>query len=134
MTQTTITPAAFIRPARRTTTPMTPVIKIKRTAFIGSPDSGRTRSECWGAKSTDDMWEYERIEDDGTSWYVTHLPTGYTCDQPYGSLTSARRATHDGTATQRMIDEFAEIANSDLWPADCRLAAERKILALLNDR
>lgn len=133
MTQTTITltaPAAFTRPARATT-PMTPVTKTMRTTFIGDPASGRTRRECWGAKSTDGVWQYERMEDEGTTWYVTHLPTGYCGDTPYGTLASARRATRSGTALQCMIDECAEIANNDRWPTDCRAYAERQMTALI---
>lgn len=137
MTQTTITlaaPATFTRRARRTSTPMTPVTKTMRTTFIGGPTSGRTRRECWGAKSVDGIWAYERIEDEGTNWYVTHLPTGHCGDTPYGTLTAARRATRSDAALQRMIDECAEIANNDRWPADCRADAQRQMTALLTAR
>lgn len=135
MTQTTIAATTTTTAPRcRATAAMTPVFKKTRNTFIGGPDSGRTRRECWSATSADGTWLYERMEDEGTSWYVTYLPTGYCGDTPYGTLTSARRATHSGTALQRMINECAEVATNDRWPADCRADAKCQMAALLASR
>jgi len=116
--------------AINTTVAMTQVVKSMRATFIGGPDSGKTRQECWHATSIDGLWSYERVEDEGTTWYVTHNPSGYTGDQPYGTLTSARRATHSGAALVQMIQECTEIADNEQWPAHVRKDAERSLARL----
>jgi hypothetical protein len=49
------------------------------------------RLETWAARSTDGTWTYERTEDSGTPWVVTHVPTGGS--DLFGSLPKARRFT-----------------------------------------
>jgi hypothetical protein len=61
----------------RTLTPAT--VTARYPAFR----SGRV--ENWAARSDDGTWAYERLEQAGTPWEVTHLPT-------------ARAGTADGSA------------------------------------
>ena len=77
------------RRPRRTLTPVT--VTSRFPSF-----SGR-RVEAWSAKSDDGVWTYERIEDTGTPWEATHVPTGI-CTDWYGTLSAARAATADGSA------------------------------------
>ena len=84
MTTTTRT-----RRPRRTLTPVT------ITARFPSFRTGRL--ETWSAKSQDGVWTYERIEDTGSPWEATHVPTGIATDW-YGTLSAARAATADGSA------------------------------------
>lgn len=49
--------------------------------------------QIWQALSADGMWRYERVDDTGTPWMVTHLPTGATMS--FGTLPDARRWTGD---------------------------------------
>jgi hypothetical protein len=130
MTQTTITTGFAPRSSRSDRAPMTPVVRQTTITYIGGPSSGRTRRECWNATSEDGTWDYSRIEDDGTNWYVTHNPTGYQGDQPYLTLDSARRATCSGAALDQMIVECEQIVGNDRWPADCRADAETSLFQL----
>ena len=65
------------------------------TARFPSFRSGRL--ENWAAKSRDGVWDYERMEDTGTLWDVTHRPSGLSAAY-YGTLTAAREATANGSA------------------------------------
>ena len=56
------------------TTPVTG--KIMYPTFVGQ--SGATRKECWGATSTCGAWKYDREDEPGTPWTITHIPTGRT--------------------------------------------------------
>lgn len=112
-------------------TSLAPIIKTMRTTYIGGPDSGRTRNECWEARSTDGTWGFERIEDVGTSWRVTHLPSGYTCDTPYHSLTSARRAVQRGLTLRSMVKDCQETIRDSRLPEDMRQSAEAQLSVLL---
>jgi hypothetical protein len=73
----------------RTLTPAT--VTARYPAFR----SGRV--ENWAARSDDGTWAYERLEQAGTPWEVTHLPTG-TAGPWYGTLPAARAGTADGSA------------------------------------
>jgi hypothetical protein len=33
------------------------------------------RAECWGAETTDGIWDFEREESPGTPWLVYHKPS-----------------------------------------------------------
>jgi hypothetical protein len=74
---------------RRTLTPVN--ITARFPSFNGR------RLETWSAASRDGLWTYERIEDTGTPWEATHVPTGISSDW-YGTLGAARAATADGSA------------------------------------
>lgn len=77
------------RRPRRTLTPVT--VTSRFPSFNGG------RVEAWSAVSTDGLWKYERIEDTGTPWEPTHVPTGIRTDW-YGTLGAARAATASGEA------------------------------------
>jgi len=49
------------------------------------------RVQIWGARSRDGVWTYERTEERGTPWVITHTPTGKSTYA--SSLPSARRST-----------------------------------------
>lgn len=76
---------------------------VKTTAKYPSFRSGRV--EAWAAISADGQWKYDRIEDTGTPWEVTHLPTGKPVPTWYSSLPNARAATADGSARNLMVRE-----------------------------
>jgi hypothetical protein len=80
------------RSTRRPTGPMTPVTVTVRFPTL------RGRPENRAAVSNDGVWAYERTEDIGTPWLVTHQPTGTVLPCWYASLPKARRATADGSA------------------------------------
>ncbi len=82
--------ATRTRRPRRILTPVT--ITSRFPNFRGG------RVEAWSAVSTDGVWTYERIEDTGSPWEATHVPTGIRTDW-YGTLGAARAATASGEAT-----------------------------------
>jgi hypothetical protein len=67
-------------------TPMTPVDITDRAPHIRSG-----RVQVWGAKSRDGVWTYERTEEAGTPWVITHVSTGKSTYA--SSLPGARRST-----------------------------------------
>lgn len=74
---------------------LTPIVEPGRAATFLSPvrnPGGPTRLENWHTTSRDGLWSYERIDDVGTLWRVTYVPTGQTRDG-YASLPDARAAT-----------------------------------------
>ena len=85
---------------RRTLTPVT------ITARYPSLRSGRL--ENWAAKSDDGLWKYDRVEDVGTPWEVTYLPTGEEFLSP--SLPKARASTADGSALAYIEARRKEVA------------------------
>lgn len=74
--------------ARRDLTPVTVTEQY--------PSLRTGKVEVWAAVSKDGIWKYDRLEDTGTPWIVTHVPTGRQAWYP--SLPKARKATADGTA------------------------------------
>jgi hypothetical protein len=57
----------------------------------------RPGSECWGAKTTDGVWAFEREESPGTPWITVHLETRTVCGF-HGTLRAARAAVAAGHA------------------------------------
>lgn len=53
-----------------------PVTKTMYATFVGGPDSGKSRKECWEARTTDGRWLIERVEEPGTPWHVYQLVGG----------------------------------------------------------
>ena len=70
---------------------------MRRTLRRASDFTSGTRSECWGADSVDGVWHFERIEDVGTPWIVTHKPTGTEIPLWFGTLKSARLSVTCGS-------------------------------------
>lgn len=54
------------------------------------------RMEIWLVASADGQWEYERTDDSGTTWTVTHVPTK-AISIGWPSLAAARRYTAEET-------------------------------------
>ena len=85
--------------------------KIMRPTFVGGPDSGRTRKECWGATSTCGTWKYDREDAPGTPWTITHIPTGRTLAAT--SLLAARRWTGSGNAVEEICRQLIRIVDTN---------------------
>jgi len=60
--------------------------------------SGHTRPEVWGAKTTDGTWAFDREDEPGTPWTVTHLPTMTVVDCYVSTLTDCRAYVASGQA------------------------------------
>lgn len=57
-----------------------------------------TRPECWGARTADGIWVFDREDEPGTPWTVTHLPTRTVVCTYLGSLRQCRRYVAAGWA------------------------------------
>lgn len=57
--------------------------------------------EIWSANSLTGEWTYERSDEPGTPWVVTHTPTGHV--EYFGSLPKARRWTMSDSAYSHML-------------------------------
>ncbi len=69
------------------------------------------RMEIVSVRSADGVWLYERQEDVGTSWIVTHIPTGRSLDfEP--SLRLARIGTLTGWTLRQLDRQSAPIATT----------------------
>jgi hypothetical protein len=56
--------------------PLAPVVKTRMGRRIVRNGAGQTvHLECWGAKTTDGLWDFEREESPGTPWLVYHTPS-----------------------------------------------------------
>ena len=78
--------------ARRTTIPMTKLDPAK-TRKAANRRTGR--STIIAAYSLDGRWSYGREDDHGTRWYVRDLHTDQDVPHQFGTLTRARRWTHE---------------------------------------
>lgn len=131
MPQTTITTTrATTAPARRRNANLIPVVKSMRLTYVGSPDSGRVRWECWSATSLCGTWEFERVEDEQTSWFVTHAVIGYSLNVPYGTLSAARKSIRDGSTLRLLIVQASADAGSEQCPMSVRINAARALAQL----
>lgn len=95
MTVVWLHPGTARGPARRDTSPLTPLDRASKqyraTFTAPTRGDGVTKRELWSAMSTDGVWAYVRVDDDGTPWMGIFRPTGqYRC---YGTISEARRAT-----------------------------------------
>lgn len=83
-------------------------------SIVRHPNRATQQTEQWGARSADGVFDFERLEDNGTTWRVTHLPS-VTPDRPQGrwvlatSLPKARAGTAPGGWVWAEI--AAQIAN-----------------------
>lgn len=76
------------------------------------------RRECWEATTTDGEWAFERIEEPGTPWVVSHFPRteqAETATTWFGTLKAARQAVERGIdnwlpSVQRSAHERGEHA------------------------
>ena len=88
---------------------------IKRYGRTVSPRNpgGPSRRECWGARTADGIWDFEREDSPGTPWLVYHVPS--VADGTYtgpvdqcGSLTQCARLVASGWAEKRLAEAKAE--------------------------
>jgi hypothetical protein len=94
--------APVTRRPRRELTPLD-AARTKRYASFSRPGA-----EIWEAASEDGTWAYNRIEEAGTPWAVTHLPTSLEAGQ-HSSLPNARAATADGRAARDIERQLQHI-------------------------
>jgi hypothetical protein len=84
------------------------------------------RPETWGVVSADGLWRFDRIDDEGTPWVATFLPTGQS-DETFGTLAAARR---EAGPAGRLLDQFRRetftLAYVSADPAE-RLAGQRYV-------
>ena len=83
--------------------------------------SGLTRPECWGAETTDGIWEFDREESSGTPWLMYHKPSvtdgSYTLPVRYcGTLRECQALVASCGADQELAWRKAD-------PDTARLAA-----------
>lgn len=104
------------------TAPLAPIRKTRMAQRITR--SGLTRSrECWGAQTTDGVWDFERTEEPGTPWSVGHTPTG-TVVGLHSTLRACRAYVAAGDA-QRDLDRLLahergdHKAQRDSWCSRC---------------
>lgn len=76
---------------------------------------GRTRRECWHARSLAGIWGYDRREGGGSLWYLIHLPTGWVLTGGYGTLAAARAVVADESV---LLDLWADAYRELLLPED----------------
>jgi hypothetical protein len=75
--------------------PAVPLAGIVKTRFL--PTRGG-RLQCWGARTTDGVWDFEREDLPGTPWAVTHRPTETVVDRYVGTLDDCRAYVASGQA------------------------------------
>jgi len=106
MTNTQQPTTTRTRRIRRPGIPMTQ-IKVTCSAPRMDPHFPGIRAskgrEIWGAESTDGIWTYERSEEPGTPWVVTHQPTGHI--EFFASLPKARR----WTCSEHAISDICQV-------------------------
>lgn len=103
---------------------MTPVLQETMETFTAplSDPGGRHRPETWRARSVDGLWDYERIDDDGTLWTVAYRPTGQ--QRPgYFTLNEAREQTAAHLLAQLRAEAVA--AAKDTSDTDRRATGQR---------
>jgi hypothetical protein len=97
--------------------------KVMQNTFrrAGHPEAG-TRKECWGARTADGVWYFEREESPGTPWLIWHWSSGRLVMMAR-SLTACRTLVADGTAERQMqldieADRMRRVAEglcADCW-------------------
>jgi hypothetical protein len=105
-------------------TPLAPIIKTVMAKRIIHGGRGVTqRSECWGARTTDGVWDFEREESPGTPWVVIHRETRETVHL-CGTLRGCRwfvAAGHAQAALERQQahERGQHAAQRDSWCVKC---------------
>lgn len=98
------------------TAALAPIVKTDFAHRITHRGGGVTKHrECWGAKTTDGVWEFEREESSGTPWLIWHRPSLNDKSLPHpviqcGTLLACRRYVADGTAARMLETRKAEWA------------------------
>jgi hypothetical protein len=76
----------------RDTRPMTP---LDPTRTRRAPTYRAGKRQIWEAVSRDGRWAYVRMEMPGSPWVITNLKTEQTRPDFFGTLSAARRETHE---------------------------------------
>ena len=79
----------------RTPAPAVPLAEVVKTRVLPTRGAGL---QCWGARTTDGLWGFDREDMPGTPWSVTHLPTGTVVDRCVGTLDDCRAYVASGGA------------------------------------
>lgn len=83
-------------------TRLEPVVKTMFAPRFIHGGRALTGKECWAAKSEDGVWYFERLEQAGTPWEVTHVPSLQKDDgrtlRWFGTLDQARLYVGSGEA------------------------------------
>jgi hypothetical protein len=112
---------------RRITFPMTKIKIIYSAPRMSSGHPGiraSRRSEIWAAISCDGVWSYERSDEPGTPWIVTHEPTRHV--EYFASLPKARR----WTASERAIPGIRRVLVARQLDTQTRTEASRCLVTL----
>ena len=72
-----------------------PLAEVVKTRVLPTRGAGL---QCWGARTTDGLWGFDREDMPGTPWSVTHLPTGTVTDRYVGTLDDCRAYVASGGA------------------------------------
>jgi hypothetical protein len=84
---------------RRRKAPAIPLAGIVKTVFAPRiTRTGLTRPECWGARTTDGIWAFDREDEPGTPWTVTSLPARIVVTTYMPSLRACRVYVANGGA------------------------------------
>jgi hypothetical protein len=74
----------------RSSVPLAPIVKTDfHRRFIHGGRGLTERKECWGARTTDGAWDFDREESPGTPWIVIHRATRIAVNQQ-GNLRACR--------------------------------------------
>lgn len=73
---------------------------------------GQRGLEVWEAFSADGQYAYIRFEDEGTTWQVKYLPTGFLFPDFFGSLGAARKWTASDDAKARVLALTAPVESA----------------------
>jgi hypothetical protein len=81
------------------------------------------RAECWAARTTDGVWDFERTEEPGTPWSVGHTPTGIVVALQ-GTLRACRAFVAAGHADRALAclqahERGEHAAQRDSWCGRC---------------
>lgn len=98
MRATVTTAREVLANAPRDRRPMTGVVPLNQRDTFRAPVSrpgADTRREGWSTVSVNGWWRYDRLDEQGTPWRVTFLPTGQY-REAYPNLPAARRDTAGG--------------------------------------
>jgi len=93
---------------------LAPVVKTRFAYRLTRGGAGVTkRRECWAAKTTDGVWDFEREDSPGTPWLVYHNPS--VADQTYplpvtlcGTLRQCRVLAASGALDEALARRIAE--------------------------
>lgn len=86
-----------------TTLTLPPIVKTRMAHRIRQDGSGNLlpHKECWGARTEDGVWTFERLDEPGTPWAIIHTATRIDVDWTT-SLKRCREYVAKGWAAERL--------------------------------